>query len=74
MRAHTPLKRSVASKSCSFGMFSSQSANILGSVHMGLDPFGSYPKPEWIGLVYTQDFFHLVQFGSAICTSLGQME
>ena len=47
---------------------------ILGPVHTGADPFGSGPKLERIGLVCTRDLLYLIQFGSAIRTSLGRIE
>ena len=47
---------------------------ILGPVHTGADPFGSGPKLERIGLACTRDLLYPIQFGSAIRTSLGQIE
>ena len=41
---------------------------------MGEDPFGSDSKLERIGPTYTRDLFYPIQFGSAIHTSLGQIE
>ena len=46
----------------------------LGPVHPGADPFGSGPTLERIGLACTRDLLYLIQFGSAIRTSLGRIE
>ena len=41
---------------------------------MEVDLFGSDPKLERIGLAYTRDLLYLIQFLSAIYTTLGQIE
>ena len=42
-------------------------------MHTGVDPSGSVPRLDRIGLANTQDHCYPMQFSSSICTSLGQI-
>ena len=45
----------------------------LGSIYMGLDPFGTSKKLVWISLVFTWGLVDLVQIGSAIWYQMGPL-